>query len=388
MVVHDGVRVQVGGVSRSAASLRLDPGTAEAHLCEHGLDMPLRAVLAGDTVHAFQLDADAWAELRRTYRARELRTACCGNPAIPKRSPLGTQFFAHAKRGDCTSAPETKEHLLAKSTIATAALAAGWHVTTECAGATPDGAPWIADVLAERNGTRVAFEVQWSRQTIEDYRTRQARYARAGVRTAWLVRRMPLEGGFRMEARADHELPIFLISIRDDGGSFEVPRFGVGLEVFVTGMLAGSLRWAPRVGRRYELGIVPFSQNCWRCGKPTGVVIAMTLKDPELGQIGYQVAVDEEELRFLDPFLTKDVRRRYGLGVIKPRFSHTLGDRYLSQGCSRCDALMGMYYLEELALEVSAGSEEGDPEGLPVGEIVFTRAHEAYFYPDWRWVEP
>jgi hypothetical protein len=349
--------------------------------------MPLRAALAGDMVHAFELDADAWAELKRTYRARGLRTVCCGNPAIPKRSPLGTQFFAHARRGDCTSAPETKEHLLAKSAIAEAALAAGWRVTTECAGATPEGGTWIADVLAEKSGARVALEVQWSPQVVEDYQGRQERYARSGVRAAWLVRRMPTEGAFRSEVRATHELPIFTISMPEGGTSFEVPRFGVGLKTFVTGMLTGSLRWAPRVGRRYELGIVPAGEICWRCHKPAVVMVAMTLKDADLGQVASHFVLEEEELQFLLPFLTPDVRRRYGLGVVKSRFSRTVGDRYLSQGCAHCDALMGMHYVMELALEVASGTDE-DPEGVPVGEIVFGEAHNELFTSNWHWIAP
>lgn len=349
--------------------------------------MPLRASLAEQMVQAFEFDAEAWADLRCTYRGRDLRTACCGNLAIPKRSPLGTQFFAHVKRGDCTSVPETKEHLLAKSTIAKAALAAGWRVTTECAGLTPEGDAWIADVLAERNGARVALEVQWSQQVIEDYRARQARYARSGVRAAWLVRRMPTEGTFRSEVRANHELPIFAISIPEGGASFEVPRFGVGLEAFVTGMLTGSLRWAPRVGRRYELGIVPAGETCWRCRKPTAVMIAMTLKDAQLGKVASHLVIEEEELRFLVPFLTQDVRHRFRLGVVKSRFSRTVGDRYLSQGCAHCDALMGMHYVMELALEVASGTDE-DLTGLPVGEIVFGEAHQELFSSDWHWAPP
>ena len=35
---------------------------------------------------------------------------CCEADAIPKTSRRGTAFFAHARKGDCTTAPESDEH--------------------------------------------------------------------------------------------------------------------------------------------------------------------------------------------------------------------------------------------------------------------------------------
>ena len=60
--------------------------------------------------------------------------------------------------------------------MAKACAAAGWDVDVEAAG---DG--WIADVLATRNGIKVAFEVQWPHQTESDYDFRTSRYRESGV---------------------------------------------------------------------------------------------------------------------------------------------------------------------------------------------------------------
>jgi hypothetical protein len=48
---------------------------------------------------------------------------------------------------------------------------------------------------------------------------------------------------------------------------------------------------------------------------------------------------------------------------------------------------MGMHYVMELALEVASGTDE-DPEGVPVGEIVFGEAHNELFTSNWHWIAP
>lgn len=114
-----------------------------------------------------------------------------------ERSTRGTRFFAHRTRGTCTSSPETWAHLLAKDVIAKAAEAVGWEATTEEPGETPAGGNWIADVICQRSGEngRVAVEVQWSAQSIDETRHRQARYKESRVRGLWLLRRgdLPIE---------------------------------------------------------------------------------------------------------------------------------------------------------------------------------------------------
>ena len=80
-------------------------------------------------------------------------------------SKLGTQFFAHKRRGECTSAAETAEHLFVKACIARAIRGTGWEVNTEQRGHAPDGSVSVADVMASRGAHRIAFEMQWSAQS-------------------------------------------------------------------------------------------------------------------------------------------------------------------------------------------------------------------------------
>jgi len=174
---------------------------------------------------------------------------------------------------------------------------------------------------------------------------------------------------------------MFVISRPAGELSFHVPLFALELGSFVAGLLNGSVRWAPQVGRRYQLGVVPHEEACWRCGKPTQIVVGATLHDEWLGPLGYATVHSDEHLKWLQPFLTPAVRQQLRLGEVKQRYSRTAGERYLSQGCVHCDALMGAFYVMELALEVVYS----EPTAVPVGQLLFQEAHEEWFSAEWRW---
>jgi hypothetical protein len=162
--------------------------------------VPLRALVDGDAVIApFLPDAD-WEALRRGVAAGATRAVlpCCGATARRRRSRLGTKHFYHHAQGDCAWAPESVQHLRAKAELALAARAAGFTAVPAAAG--PD---WRADVLVTGAGRPIAFEGQWSAQTLEETEARQPRSARAGVRGGWFFRRPPSEPGPWSGARRD-----------------------------------------------------------------------------------------------------------------------------------------------------------------------------------------
>lgn len=71
---------------------------------------------------------------------------------------------------------------------------------------------WRADVLAVQGGKRIAFEVQWSRQTYEATRLRQERYKASNVRGCWFFRIAPKEmSDYDKTLVADKETPAFKI---------------------------------------------------------------------------------------------------------------------------------------------------------------------------------
>jgi hypothetical protein len=154
--------------------------------------VPLRALDENRTqIIAPLLDDYTWRALVTDVRQgnRTLRTVCCGHPARPRVSPLGTRHFYHVPAADrpiCTHEAESPEHLAIKAGI----LA---HAATRGIGAVPEspGEGFIADVLLSPASGLVAMEVQLSAQDTVTTLERTERYEAAGIRTVWLMRRRP-----------------------------------------------------------------------------------------------------------------------------------------------------------------------------------------------------
>lgn len=105
----------------------------------------------------------------------DLLMPCCPAPAVPKLSP-GHPFFAHAGAGgDCSTSEESQWHLAAKILVRSVLENLGCRATLEESGVGNSGR-WQADVWAERDGVKLAVEIQRSYQSLRDYRRRQEPY--------------------------------------------------------------------------------------------------------------------------------------------------------------------------------------------------------------------
>jgi hypothetical protein len=228
--------------------------------------MPLRALLDGTDIIAPLLTMPEWTTLRQDVRARRRVPVlpCCGAPAYGRTSPRGLQHFFHPPQSACERSGETTEHLYAKYAILQACRESGYEASTEW-----DEGPWRADVLAWRTNRRVAFEVQWTRQSLGDMLERQERYRRSGVRGCWLVREAPDElirsGLSDLEAR--RELPLFEMGW--SGGGFEVRLNGRGYPLgrFVEALLGGQVAFREKatVMQRSSINVGFYTCRCWRC---------------------------------------------------------------------------------------------------------------------------
>jgi hypothetical protein len=226
--------------------------------------MPLRAICDTGNLHAFEYDADQWKTLKANYRSiGGLRMPCCNAVAVPKTSPRGTFFFAHARKGECTTAPESDEHLWCKQVVALAATSAGWNVSTELRGQTPEGQEWIADVFSQRGTAKIAFEIQMSPQTLEETERRQVRYRESGVRGAWFFSPRIQPHGIAHSK----DLPAFVLSPFEIGEVPIVQGFDVQLSEFVSGMLTKRLEWViPEINKPTYVEVI--EDTCWACEKP------------------------------------------------------------------------------------------------------------------------
>lgn len=337
--------------------------------------MPLRCLNEGKEIYAFDFMNDAdWHTLKKlNSESKCLRMACCGSLVILRTSKLGTKHFAHSRRGPCTSAPESEEHLLAKLFVVEGVQNASWTALAEQSGIGPDGESWRADVLATKASAKVAFEIQWSRQEDEETLRRQERYARAGVRGLWLLR--------QHDFPVSKEVPAFRLVFDDKSISFQVrlPSYhydsrwissrnkdnslyweqSLDLKKFVEGALVGKLQYAPVLGKRMPLAVYAADSNCWRCHKKTRVVMKLVFEasrilpghsDIPLTIQNFANDIPGGEI-FLMNLLPPNELKIYGIGPIKPRFSKSMGEAYLSNGCVHCDALQGRFFEHDLAFE-------------------------------------
>lgn len=318
--------------------------------------MPLKSrTQAGETIFAFNYDPSAWQALREDNRRRKhLIMACCGRSVIVKTSHLGTHFFAHSPDTRTPCARESEEHLLAKDLVARAVARAGWHAQTEVA--LEDGRS-IADVLATSNGRRVAFEIQWSRQALDETTRRHAAYRDASVRALWLFR--------QQDYPMDQAIPAFRLVRRDSERGFNVwvwsdtshigrrDRYAsqeVDLQTFVCGALSGQLRWNPAVGITVPV-LAHVSNGVCIKGHETRSLVSLTLDVARLlpGHANIPLSMDEvgracpELLRSekADVLLREhELKIAFGISNLSGRSWDPYYERYALPCCAVCGDLI------------------------------------------------
>ncbi len=308
--------------------------------------MPLKALDGSNAIIAPFLADDEWANLCADTRAgrRELLMPCCGAPCYTRVSKLGTRHFVHKPGVHREARGETVQHLLAKEHAARGCRDAGYQVDTEV-----QGDDWIADVLATKDRTRIAFEVQCSSQTLTDTEERQARYERDGVRGAWLFRRLPPGAAPR------RDLPMFKLTFPSRDAPFveDMP-----LRLFTAALLGGKFKFCDTVAaspnQLLHLRFVRYV--CWRCHKACHIYRVET--DGLLSLHGEPIAYFGDSfreraeyhpgvLRAICEFQRTAEGRKLILGQIKRRYNKEAEQSYMSQGCPHCDVLFGESYLRD-----------------------------------------
>lgn len=305
--------------------------------------MPLKAVLDGKNIFAFNYESESWLELK----SQPVKMPCCGAKAILKKSKLGTHFFSHYRKGDCESAPESAEHLYLKNLVSRIALKNGWEVETEKQGETPSGEKWIADVYCTKGKAKIAIEIQWSRQSDDEFRRRQAKYASSGVRALWLYRLRKNKQYWHNDIVYEYETPVFGMRMKSEKiTDLYIPQFNVPIEEFITGFMTGDLDWRPNPKQQHIAEIIPHYETCWKCKKETGIVLALTIKNQRGKRVFFKAFDDWGVPDFLVSNNLSATLHKFRIGTIKNRYSRTRKKQYLSNGCYYCDALMGNFFID------------------------------------------
>ena len=322
-------------------------------------------------IYSFQYNLKDWIALKEDKNA-DFAMPCCGNQAILKTSKLGTQFFAHKvkpKDSNCSTGGESAEHIHIKYLVMKELDRNGWAVEVEKRGATPNGEEWIADIYAEKGKAKIAIEVQWSPQAFIETKRRQEKYARSGVRCAWLLRsgsikaRNAIVGDY---AYSTKDLPVFSIyrNKRQDGQTYMVHNvnklkpdsydplepIALELEDFIKSLVSSNIRFTKKYSPVKRLYLEIIKQNCWnrRCGGTTKIVTRMYFKEIIFGiekeYLFQSEAIDDCDDQMVT-ILNSEFAKAYNFAPLRRRYSKTVGGSYVANSCIHCDALMGKHFI-------------------------------------------
>ena len=316
--------------------------------------MSLKAILDGKEIIGELMDYQAWANLKIEVKdgSVTLTTVCCHNECFPRESKLGTRHFVHRKGTDCGFGKgETFEHMLLKARILRGCRDAGYEVDTE-----EEGDGWRADVLAKNDKWKFAFEIQWSPQTYEETVERQLRYEKADIRCAWIFRKMPDQSASTIVHQPQKYIPMFQV----EWDMYDRPEIcGLDVETFAKELLLSHFCLCERVMLEpVQIIMLEIAEtSCWKC-KRNYHVIHFNKHDSPLVDIHGGKHDDWDDIfpdgveyspiviDALNMYKRTAKGRKYAIGEIKPRYSHTEKKTYVSQGCPYCDALNGRFYLE------------------------------------------
>jgi len=322
--------------------------------------MPIRAILNNEDILSVNYTDSAWDELKKNYRESSLVMPCCDAKAIPKVSKRGVQFFAHSRKGNCTSAPESAEHIYLKSLVTKIALSEGWDVVTEKRGETSSGEVWIADVYCTKGTAKLVIEIQCSYQTEDEFIRRQKKYAESGVRCAWLFKRSKLHDYPLKNIPQKYDTPVFSFQEKlgetvDDVLGLVVTQFGVAIEDFVQGLLTGRVQWYPMEGVTMEAEVIKGEDTCGQCDRLTGFVSGINLYDHEGHQLMFVPLRGQPMYELVAANVNKHLLYKHEIGEIKvrkrrqmllPIAATEVRESKLSSHCIHCGSPMGNTYID------------------------------------------
>ena len=336
--------------------------------------MPLRAILNNKTIQSYNLTKMEWLELKKIYKSQRLTMPCCDRDAVPKTSKLGTQYFAHIKRGECTSAPETEQHRHLKGIVAKISNKNGWDTYTEYEGTTPSGEKWIADIFCQKGKSKMAFEIQWSPQCEDEYRRRSKKYQESGVRCLWLTK-LSKNKKYKPEDLIEEDtLPCFGFKECAEN-SFIIPIYEVSIEEFITGIFNKRLRWDGPSNTLYSVYVhYTHDIQCYHCKNTSNAITQMKIKDSDGNKVNsYSLSFSEEKVcTWILKNLDQKTLKENSLGRIKFRYSEQEKMKYISNGCSHCDEIienedLTIYkdFSDKSCIKIECGSDLPDLPIIP-----------------------
>jgi len=318
--------------------------------------VPLRAYINSEEIISIDQDEKQWDDLKKRLKFKEffLTLPCCNQEGFLRTSSKGLKHFVHAKSNNiCDWKTESQDHLRAKIEIIEACKENDWKAIPEFSETN-----WRADVLAIQSDKRIAFEVQWSKQTFEDTKFRQYRYKESNVRGCWFFRTAPKElREYDENLVADKEIPAFKI-FKDENANItaQLKQTKLPLKSLVDSLLKRKIKFFEhtRLKPKQKVTIVFFDTRCWKCYEPQHLwtveqnLLTVCNQDYYLmNSMWDDDGIDKVQKIYqaIKQFVKSEIGKNLKIGELKERFSKTIEESYLSHGCFYCDSIFGDWFL-------------------------------------------
>src|SRR5690606_4802438 len=263
---------------------------------------------------------------------------------------------AHHPSSSCDfSSGESREHQLCKYLILKYLHENGWTVIPEYRGQTPNGEIWIADIYAEKNKAKIAIEIQWSAQSIEETKRRQEKYIASGIRAVWFMRTTQKNKWDVLDYQS-YELPMFSIWLDKEthhltaSGAFNNWDSGDLVEIefihFFKKLMTGAVQYSIKPNSSRLMQLAMNTIQCWKCKQPTNTIMEINYfihHEKRLTKIE-RLSIEQLSQPHNELLNNPKLLQKYQYGFIVKRFSKTRGEAYLSNGCFHCDALQGALF--------------------------------------------
>lgn len=348
------------------------------------------AIVKDELIYSFTINDQSWQHLKENYKELGMSMPCCKTAAIPKKNKLGTQYFAHHPSSSCGfSSGESREHQLCKYLILKYLHDHGWTVLPEHRGQTPDGEVWIADIYAEKNNAKLVVEIQWSPQTIEETQRRQEKYIKSGIRAVWFMRTTYKNQSDVLDYQS-YEQPVFSITLNREtrqiltSGAFhdyDAHRLAeVEFIKFFDALMTGAIQYSHKPNAYRLIQLAMNTIQCWKCHRPTNAIMYVNYYMTHGDIIKKIGRVDKKRIPLTHLAIINQVQymQQYQYGALKERWSKTVGEHYLSNGCYHCDALMGDHFLSReydpsLIIQSEYLPVQVDPESVTNGDWYYLK---------------
>lgn len=208
---------------------------------------------------------------------------------------------------------------------------------------------WKADVVVDYGKYKVAFNI--GKCPIKVSETYQA-MRKERVCGCWLILdskgvyytydKLPY---FPMYEDADKGIKVVLATTLKEDKSLLLPDF-------VSSIIQGKIKHVDSIRIKY-VDVRFYKKTCWKCKRENDTYfVYKTISEDGMDIEGGIDSLNPILVNGIQEYIRNHPERNLVLGPIKPRYSKTVDDTYMSFGCAYCDSIFGAYYQSDDYMEM------------------------------------